>query len=270
MIALHSIACSTMSGVVRERASHELECPEDDLEVDEIGGTSFVASGCGRSGTYTCADSHRTTGRQVVCVRDDPPPSADDNSKSPAQAGRTNAEPSSSARVTNNAPPPPGAAGFEFGAKGRAVQAACTEAGFEWTAIGRTKYRCSGAAKSVDLADVSAELWFCKGALCGIFINGKPLDEGRWTSTAVNLYEALVAKYGQPSERHVRIPASCTKSNDAGPDCIAAGQASLRVSWSWPTTERIMLFVGIPDGSQTPAVQLSYTSPRSAPQAEGL
>lgn len=254
-----------MKGVVRERAAHELDCSEDDIEIEEIGGTSYVAAGCGSSGTYTCSDT--VQGMTAICVRDDPPGSAHDDSASarrPDPAG-TSASPSSAKPATD---PPAGAAGFEFGAKGRAVRSACTDAGLEWTALGGTKYRCNGVPKSMDLADASTELWFCKGSLCGIFVSGKATDESRWTPTAVGLFESLIAKYGQPAERDVRIPASCTKQE--GPDCIAAGQASLRVTWSWPTAQRIELFVGIADGSPAPIVRLSYTSPRSAGHAEGL
>lgn len=165
--------------------------------------------------------------------------------------------------------PPTGAAGFVFGAKRAVVKAVCTESGFEWSALARAKYKCGGVAKAVDLAEPTAELWFCRGALCGIFISGRPVGGTGWTATAVGLFESLVGKYGEPAERAARIPASCMKDEEAS-DCISQGQGSLRVSWAWPTAERIELFVGIPDGADGPVIQLTYTSPRSAPSAEGL
>lgn len=115
----------------------------------------------------------------------------------------------------------------------------------------------------------------CRGTLCGIFISGHPPEGDTWSSTASGLYEALIGKYGQPSQRDLRIPAHCGRTDGAasapaGPDCIESGHASLRATWTWPTARRIEVFVGIPDGAREPSVELSYTSPRVDTGAEGL
>jgi hypothetical protein len=121
----------------------------------------------------------------------------------------------------------------------------------------------------VDLSEPNTELWFCKGGLCRIVISGKADEQIGWTGGAVSLVQALTAKYGEPAQRDVRIPAGCLKEKTR-PDCIERGEASLRVTWTWQTGQRIELFVGVPDGSQAPAVQIAYTSPRNLSSAEGL
>ena len=257
-----------MSGVVRERAAHELNCPEDQLEITSIGGTSYEATGCGQAATYTCADNQTAFGRETVCVRDDPPtPPADQ----PAAVARTNSatsrETASSGKPSSE--PPAGAGGFAFGAQRNVAQEACVGGGHEWTPLGPGKFKCGGVVKPVDLTDASTELWFCKGGLCRIVISGKAEEQIGWTSAAVNLFQALSAKYGEPAQRDVRIPAGCLKEKTR-PDCIERGEASLRVTWIWQTGQRIELFVGIPEDAQTPAVQISYTSPRNLSSSEGL
>jgi hypothetical protein len=253
------MACSTMRGVVRERSAHELDCPEDEIDVESIGGTSYRAEGCGSTATYTCIGS--------VCVRDDPPGEAR-NEPDPVATPKPGDSQETASR-TPASDPPPGAGGFEFGAARKVAQAACVEEGYEWKALGKGTYTCSGVVKGVDLADASTELSFCRATLCRIVITGKAPEGSGWMTTAVGLLKVLVAKYGEAAERDVRIPQSCVKERGS-PDCIERGDASLRVLWTWPTAQRIELFAGIPDGSQGPAIQIAYTSPSSAPRAEGL
>ncbi len=40
--------------VVSQRASFDLSCPRDKIAVEEIGGDSFGATGCGQKASYTC------------------------------------------------------------------------------------------------------------------------------------------------------------------------------------------------------------------------
>ncbi len=207
-------------------------------------------------------------------MRDDPPAYARATASDRAP-DRPHASGGESAPSKSDIEPPSGAAGFEFGAKPGDARGTCTGAGFEWSALGGAKFRCSGVPKGVDLAGARAELWFCRGTLCGIFISGHPPEGDTWSSTASGLYEALIGKYGQPSQRDLRIPAHCGRTDGAasapaGPDCIESGHASLRATWTWPTARRIEVFVGIPDGAREPSVELSYTSPRVDTGAEGL
>jgi hypothetical protein len=51
--ALAVSSCS-MAGTVKSRAAYDLKCSESQIDVKNIGGNSYAASGCGRDQTYTC------------------------------------------------------------------------------------------------------------------------------------------------------------------------------------------------------------------------
>jgi hypothetical protein len=55
------VGCSTYTGVVRERSSYDLKCPQDQISVKEIGGSTYAAEGCGANMTYTCVQSDALT-----------------------------------------------------------------------------------------------------------------------------------------------------------------------------------------------------------------
>ena len=47
------------SSVVATRAAHDFHCDEDDIKVENIGGKTYAAKGCGRERTYDCVGSMR-------------------------------------------------------------------------------------------------------------------------------------------------------------------------------------------------------------------
>jgi hypothetical protein len=53
--------CSGYASVVRERSSYDLKCPQDQISVKEIGGSTYAAEGCGANMTYTCIQSDALT-----------------------------------------------------------------------------------------------------------------------------------------------------------------------------------------------------------------
>ena len=55
----------------RTRASNDLNCPEEQITVANIGGSSFRASGCGQQATYNCVQSSQNT---LACVREEQHP----------------------------------------------------------------------------------------------------------------------------------------------------------------------------------------------------
>ena len=63
-------ACITMQSVATTRASNDLRCPEEQVALANIGGTSFRASGCGQEATYNCVAG----GNGYVCVREEQHP----------------------------------------------------------------------------------------------------------------------------------------------------------------------------------------------------
>ncbi len=71
VLALATGACVTMSGVAQTRAANDLKCPEDQITVANIGGSSFRATGCGQEATYNCVQSSQNT---LACVREEQHP----------------------------------------------------------------------------------------------------------------------------------------------------------------------------------------------------
>ncbi len=53
-IALLPCACVSTSSVVRSRFAADQGCPEDQVVVDEEGGTEYRARGCEKQTTYVC------------------------------------------------------------------------------------------------------------------------------------------------------------------------------------------------------------------------
>ncbi len=69
VLALASLGCATMEDTVQTRASNDLKCPEERITVNNIGGTSYRATGCRQEATYNCTQS--TLQGAVTCVREE-------------------------------------------------------------------------------------------------------------------------------------------------------------------------------------------------------
>jgi hypothetical protein len=70
-VAAATSACVTMAGVAQTRAANDLRCPQDQIVVTNIGGSSFRATGCGQEATYNCVQSSQST---LACVREEQRP----------------------------------------------------------------------------------------------------------------------------------------------------------------------------------------------------
>jgi hypothetical protein len=83
--------------VVSQRASFDLSCPRDQIAVQEIGGDSFGATGCGQKASYTCICMYHvwTTCTKPLCQMD---------SHSRAAPSATSAAPAPA--ITYSAPTP--------------------------------------------------------------------------------------------------------------------------------------------------------------------
>jgi len=66
--AATSVGCVTMQGTAQTRAANDLRCPEEQVVVANIGGSSYRATGCGQEATYNCGAS---TGSTFVCMREE-------------------------------------------------------------------------------------------------------------------------------------------------------------------------------------------------------
>ena len=56
--------------VVATRASNEFSCPKEQVNVQNIGGTSYKASGCGQAATYTCMGGNFGNPFDAMCTRE--------------------------------------------------------------------------------------------------------------------------------------------------------------------------------------------------------
>ena len=68
VLTLGLSSCS-MAGAVKSRAAYDLNCSEDRIEVRNIGGNSYAATGCGKDQTYTCT---RAVNSPPSCAPDAP------------------------------------------------------------------------------------------------------------------------------------------------------------------------------------------------------
>ena len=64
--------CASVASAAGDRFAFEARCPRAQVEVEEVGGSAYVARGCGRRATYVCEP---TTGaasidNAAVCRRE--------------------------------------------------------------------------------------------------------------------------------------------------------------------------------------------------------
>jgi hypothetical protein len=57
---------------VGDRAASDFACPHDDVTVDRVGTSGYVATGCGWRATYVCEDMTCIRNSDMVRLRDDP------------------------------------------------------------------------------------------------------------------------------------------------------------------------------------------------------
>lgn len=69
-IALLLGACVSTTSVVRSRFATEQDCPEDQVTVDEEGGTQYRARGCNKETTYVCGSVAAAFKGGIQCVQE--------------------------------------------------------------------------------------------------------------------------------------------------------------------------------------------------------
>jgi hypothetical protein len=131
----------------RTRARTALECPTTRIAVTPLGGGGYLAAGCGRRQSYTCAVNNTGWTRDVVCVPDGAPSADERVSRADAETAAivASAGGDSSARTER-------AARAAVDAVADAVLA-CTGGTaaavvVDWTATGRLTFHLSGASAS--------------------------------------------------------------------------------------------------------------------------
>jgi hypothetical protein len=56
--------------VVQTRASNEFSCPKEKVQLQALGGTSFKATGCGQTATYTCMGGNVGNPYDAICTKE--------------------------------------------------------------------------------------------------------------------------------------------------------------------------------------------------------
>jgi len=71
--------CASQESVLRTRVSREAECPESQVQITDLGGGAYKASGCGFSGTFICRYGG-ASGQPALCVKEGTTPPGDSGS----------------------------------------------------------------------------------------------------------------------------------------------------------------------------------------------
>ena len=61
---------ASQQSVVATRAMHEFSCPKDQVVVDELGGSSYRARGCGQTATFTCMGGNAGNPYDAMCTKE--------------------------------------------------------------------------------------------------------------------------------------------------------------------------------------------------------
>ena len=69
-IAVMLCSCVSTASVVRSRFAKEQGCPEDQVVVDERGGTQYSAHGCEKETTYVCGSSAAFNRGGIQCAQE--------------------------------------------------------------------------------------------------------------------------------------------------------------------------------------------------------
>ncbi|MEZ4222473.1 MAG: hypothetical protein R3B13_16155 [Polyangiaceae bacterium] len=62
-------ACFTAEDTVHARAAHDFDCPEERISVTKVSGSSYSASGCGQTATYSC-NGVDSVADDIKCILD--------------------------------------------------------------------------------------------------------------------------------------------------------------------------------------------------------
>lgn len=233
------VGCGTMSGTVQERAENEFSC--SNVDVENVGGQTFIASGCGKTATFTCVRG-MTWG--VACEHDN------------ASSSSTSTYTPAVATTAAGAPlrrPPAGVAGFAFGISAAEAKTVCEGAGHAF-AVKDAIAACDGFATDLG-APGGIKLRFCNGKLCVATLimdrNGQTLED-----SVLHWKRAIADKYGNQTENRSNVPGGCGTLAQ----CVSSKAATVDVAWSWPTHESIELRVPARDNPDEERVEIAYDS----------
>jgi hypothetical protein len=228
---------------VRSLAADDLGCPSSHIQIEQLGGSTYLAKGCGMVEQYDCSTHHEPY-RRLVCERET------------ASYGATiEASPPAPSPALLGAPN--GGGGFLFGATEDDARRTCEQAGHTYAREADGSGTCDGVAADVG-APAHATVGFCDGKVCGVTLQ-VDLAPGESPARALVRWKgALVERYGGPSTTRTNIPSQCEA--DVTP-CLVDRTGTIRFYWQWPSRERIALWPQI-DDAQRASVSIAYIGPR--------
>jgi hypothetical protein len=244
----------TPERTVRYRAASDFGCGTSEVQVEQLGASTYVATGCGQSDQYTCGGRWvHGEGHVLECARDIA------SSASPGIAP-------SPAPPLALLEPPSGAGGFAFGASEDEERRVCEHAGHAYASQGDGRASCDGVATGVG-APARATLGYCAGKVCAVSLQVDLAPNENLSRALVRWKSALVERYGGPSASLASVPAQCV--DDVTP-CLLDRSGNIRFDWRWGSRQLISLGAEI-DEAQHPSVSVAYVAPpASATRAPGL
>jgi hypothetical protein len=254
--------CHLHEGTVRARAASDFGCNESEIEVEEIPGSTYRATGCGQSNEYTCTMGRGLFGPEEVCVSDNSHPRSTGDAPSRAAPPAPPSPPPAAALGE----PPSGAGGFTFGSGEDDTRHTCEQAGHTYGAGAAGSASCDGVAADVG-APARAGLTYCGGKLCAVSLK-VDLAAGETIARALAHWKAaLVERYGDATRSQVNVPSACNE--DVTP-CLLDRSGTIRFDWHWKSLQRISLSPQV-DEAKKAWVSISYTAAEAArARAPGL
>jgi hypothetical protein len=228
---------------VRSLAAGDLDCPSSDIQIEQLGGSAYLAKGCGMVEQYDCKNRHYGY-HDLVCERET-------QSYGPTVGAAPTAPPPTLLGAAT------GGGGFVFGATEDDARRTCEQAGHTYAHEADGSGTCDGVAADVG-APARATFGFCDGKVCGVTLQ-IDLAPGESPARAlVRWKEALVQRYGGPSATRTNMPSQC--ESDVTP-CLVDRTGTIRFYWQWPSRERIALWPEI-DDAQRATMSIAYIGPR--------
>jgi hypothetical protein len=156
---------------------------------------------------------------------------------------------------------PRSAAGFFFGQKAPAVEAACTAAGHVYQRVDDARATCDGPAADIGLA-ARVTLEFCEAALCGVGLltTAKGADLETWVRGQGELVSAYAQSYGPPQSATAEAEPACDEP--ALPACYLDGRAQRTATWAWSSGETLSIRLRGDGRAKAPKLALAFRAPR--------
>ncbi|HEY3822703.1 MAG TPA: hypothetical protein VGL81_36310 [Polyangiaceae bacterium] len=230
--------CVVPEREVRVRAASDFGCGDSQIQVEQLGASTYLATGCGQSDQYTC----ETRWKDLVCARD----------VAASTAWQTDSlQPRPPAPLLD---PPPGAGGFAFGASEDDARRACEQAGHAYAPGENGHASCNGLAAEIG-APASATLDYRDGKVSAVWLQIALVPNENIARALTRWKAALVGQYGGPSASLVTVPSTCV--DDVTP-CLLDRSGSIRFDWRW--RERLISVAPQVDGSTRPSVIIEYVA----------